>query len=284
MASGLNATLINPTIDASSLYLYIQLMSTENQGETMFCSRRWMLFIGLLGLFASLGCSGDKDTNPAGPVNSIPKEPLIVILNAPDRAMMLSGNNYAGQASELIGVSKSFKDLFAPPPGSGKISTAALAGDDSSVYVWTVDQLTIKLIRKTTSDAYSWEVIYDGSKAGIQYFNWTIIRAEQMKDGSSGWMELHRENTTQIDRCWEWSSDTHRNVTVNMTWVEGQKNIRVSIAANSNGTGLLEYYENGTILWKVSWAAEGASASGMWYLYNNGLLSASATWMYSSGG
>jgi hypothetical protein len=250
----------------------------------MFYTRRLILFMALLGLFASLSCSGDKNTNPTGPVNSIPNEPLVVILNTPDQAMMLSGNNYAGQASEIIGISKSYKELFDPPPGSGKISTSSLAGDDSSVYVWTVDQLTIKLIRKTTADAYKWEVIYDGSKAGKQYYDWTIIMAEQMKDGSSGWMELYRENTTQIDRRWEWSSDTHRNVTVEMTWVEGQNNISVSMAANSNGTGLLEYYENGIILWRVSWAAAGASASGMWYIYNNGLLSASGTWMYSSGG
>ncbi len=247
-------------------------------------SGRRMLFIALLGLFASFGCSGDKDTNPTGPVNPVPKEPLIVILNVPDRAMMLSGNNYADRASELIGISKSFKDLFNPPPGSGRILNSAIAGDDSSVYVWTVDQLTIKLIRRTTADAYHWQVTYEGSKDGIQYSGWTIIKAEQMKDGSSGWMELYRENTTQIDRRWEWNSDTHRNVTVSMTRVEGQNNVGVSMAANSNGTGLLEYYESGTIIWKISWAAAGASASGMWYIYENGVLSASGTWMYSSGG
>ncbi|SYZ73786.1 exported hypothetical protein [Candidatus Zixiibacteriota bacterium] len=233
-----------------------------------------------LAIIILAGCSSKK-SNPVGPDSTNPFNPSVVSLNTPDKALLLCGANFTGEAYTYTTLAKKYDSLFSHLTPSGTPADSIVDGD-SVVYTWTADQLGIKLIRRDTASAYGWRIIFNGNRSGIDYTDWTYIEAGEKHDKSIGAMQLTENLVGAPNYHWGWTLiGGQTNVLIN--WYVGVNHMEVKISLSSDKTGYLECYVNDAIDWKVDWGSGRPSCSGMWYDYTEGHVTSSGSWGYSEG-
>ncbi len=236
-----------------------------------------LIYLTVLCLVLMLGaCSDDKGTTPADE-NSLPAP---VDLEAPYQALGASGNEYGSMASGYIAMAVVMSGFFTPLAGADSTTL-----NDTLIISWTEGDLTVtfKILDIFEGDTWTWWVIVlDGDDGGTIYNDWICLEGEMAKDGSEGWMTLYDENTTDDLYNWEWEV-VDDDLTVTMTWSDGDDDYMVIIQCDDDGSGYCEYYEEGIIEWKIDWISSGVSSSGMWYRYEGGVQAESGTWFYSTG-
>jgi len=139
----------------------------------------------------------------------------------------------------------------------------------------------MQLIYSQQLETNDWRVIYNGSQSGQVYSNWIFIDAEQSKEGGIGWMNQYRDTSVEIEYRWSWQVEGGKQA-MYMNWLDQQDSVKFKVLFNSGTNGYSEYYLNNVIKWKVDWNGTNSNVGGMWYIYNNGALSRSGSWGYST--
>ena len=147
------------------------------------------LSVTLIFLFFISACSSDDgDSNPTEPGNgdnppTVSVEPITVPQKMQDAAN--NGNPGAAQAVAYIQIANtlpSYTQFLTPPEGASKISsTTAVTGE----WTWTQDGATITLVTNETATSYEWTVTVDGTFGGKTYSNQLLLKASELRDGSS---------------------------------------------------------------------------------------------------
>ncbi len=236
-----------------------------------------LVIIGFLLVVFTLGCSDDDDkvTGSNGDDTTVPSVPTAVAeLNVPIESMRSSGNDYVIYASYLIEIAKGYSALFTPPASAEKSVYPGLAAADSVVYTWTSGDMTLTMIFKETATHYYWATIFDGTDGGITYDNFTFIEAQEAIDGTSGWLKVY-DPTDRHDFEWQWIIDAAGKFTMVLTGSDDSTTFQVEIVVNADGSGYVEYTEDGPNTWIVTWNAAGTG--GTYAYYDNG-TTISGTW------
>ncbi|MCK4607553.1 MAG: hypothetical protein KAU35_09680 [candidate division Zixibacteria bacterium] len=239
-----------------------------------------LVIMGILLVAFALGCSDDDDTVTGSngddtDTTLVPAVPTAMAeLNAPVEAMLSSNNTYVGLAAIFIELAKGYSSYFTPPTSAEKSIYPGLAAADSVVYTWTYGGLTMTMIFKETTTHYYWVTIFDGTDGEITYENFKLIEAQETIDGTSGWLKMF-DPTEGLVFEWQWNIDAAGKFTMVLTGIDGSATNQVEIVVYPDGSGYVEYTEDGHIFWTVTWNAAG---NGGTYAYLDNGVTISGTW------
>ncbi|HVP07514.1 MAG TPA: hypothetical protein VMS71_06695 [Candidatus Acidoferrum sp.] len=238
-----------------------------------------VIFCLALVISNMVDCSSKSSAPTQPPQTTTGADPSILTLNTPDKALLFCGEEYPAKACAYTTLVKKHDSLFNHLSPTGTPADSVIAGD-SAIYTWTSGQLTAKLVRYDTSSTYSWRVVFDGNRYGIDYADWTYIEATEKRDRSVGWMRTIEKDVNGTDYRWDWTTSNNQ-VTVNIAHISDSGMVTVKMLLNADKTGYIEYYVSDVIRWKVDWENSRPSCGGLWYLYRNGVMVSSGSWGYS---
>lgn len=248
------------------------------------CKTLTLLLLGALLAIFAFGCSSDDDKTPTGSDDPVIINPTSIeeLNNAPVTALMGSGNEYAASAAGYISMAEGYSGWFTPP--SSSIREEAMpryAAGDSTTYTWTMEDFTVTMSWVERATVYYWVVIIDGTDGEVVFDNFKMLEAEALKDGSSGWMKLFLDPDApqQVFMSWTWTSITDGDFTMNLTVYndDGSVIIEAIIVIHNDGSGYVEFRNEGVLFWRVTWVADGMS--GTWEYYGD--PPTSGTWSYT---
>jgi hypothetical protein len=170
--------------------------------------------------------------------------------------------------NSVKGVSSYFNFIQVPEDAERESNKSSLGGD---VYYWKYGKFEMWETITETATKVVWTVDVDaGTGAGrVKY-----IEAEEMKDGSSGFMRIYNMETEVNDWLvsYEWSFDAAGNAT--MLWLDSEGTFKYEVKVNIDESGFAKMYTEGVLFYHFLWNKDG---SGSYTYYFDG-TSETYTW------
>jgi len=224
----------------------------------------WLL--GLMVVFLAFACSDDDDDTVTGNNNqqTMDHSPTLDSIHVP-AAMEASSDPYAQMAVTYINLANGLGGLgqYFVPPSSKVASVGKLSGNaaDTLIWSWSYGGITVYLKFWETLTHYYWRYMWHGTFEQEVYDNWIWYAANQSKDGTQGQLIWYDDNTTTPLLTWEW---TYLGGIYTLTYTfDGIDQLIITV--NADGSGSLEYYDNGTLELRIIWYAAG---NGAWWTYD----------------
>ncbi len=235
-----------------------------------------VLFTTIFSLVLVSGCKKDDDNDP----NDNLPEYHVKTVQIPE-AMAQSSDPGAQTASAYIGMLNGmagYGGMMVPPSKSTIVPS--LKNGETEIYTWEINEgnthCTFTLKFTETATLLSWEMIINGTMDGQYFDNFTYIRAEEAKDGSSSTITIYNPETLGVLMYMSWHEQA--NGTIEFTFEIPQETI-LTMVVNTDGSGSMELkdWENGhyELVFRVTWDASG---HGEWWEYDNGVLSDQGSW------
>lgn len=234
------------------------------------------LFTTMLFLILAAGCKKDEDTSDKS------KTPVYEAktIEIPD-AMALS-TNYGAQETQayisMVNGMASFGGMLTPPAKSTAIKHLKDSGTET--YSWDVNEGTsnysVTLNVTETSSMISWECILTGIMEGITFNNFTYIRAEEYKDGSSSRFTLYDWETSGINMDLS-TQVLGSGITIFTLEMPDRMIVSLNIKADESGTMEFKDWINGQYIttFESEWDATG---HGEYWEYDDGNLIDHGVW------
>lgn len=235
-----------------------------------------ILFTTIFSLIVVSGCKKDDDPEPD---NTAPQyEPKTVAI--PD-AMSQSQDPGAQMTVSYINMvngMSGYSGMLVPP---GKVTLATTFKDGGTeTYTWEINDesgvYTVTLSVTETATMYKWEMTINGTVDGQTFVNFTYIKAEEAKDGSSSTFTLYDWDTQGIFMTLSWYENTDGSFQFTF---EVPEDIIISMIAYPDGSGSIEIkeWEIGEYLlqFRAEWNSTG---HGEWWEYYSGVLSDHGIW------
>ena len=226
-----------------------------------------ILFTTIFSLVIVSSCKKDDDVDPNNNAPTCEAKTVEV-----PEAMANSSDPGVQQAvgyMEMVNGMGGYTGMMTPPSKSSAVTNFKDGGTE--VYTWEINEgntnCTFTLRVTETATMYSWEMIIDGTMEGMVFNNFTYIRAEEMKDGSSGEITIYDPETGNILITMSWyTSGGATHFTYEMPGY-----MLLTIVVNGNGSGYVEYsfWDNNqwALYFKAQWDASG---HGHWWDYYSG--------------
>lgn len=199
--------------------------------------------------------SGCKDTEDAVEATKVQLIDRLEKLDVPEK-MKTSQNEYAKEAvgylNEVKGISSYFDYLTVPDDAEYESNKSTLGGD---TYYWGYDGFEMWETITETSSKNIWQVDVNAGAGRLKY-----IVAEEMKDGSSGFMEIY-DFTQEVNEWiyrYEWSFDSAGNATLLWTWAG--ETFEYEIKSNVDLSGSAKYYMGGELIYDFMWNSDGSGS------------------------
>jgi len=224
-----------------------------------------ILFTTIFSLVIVSSCKKDDDTNP----NKDAPNYEVKTVQVPD-AMTQSNDPGARQAASYINMVNGmagYGGMMTPPSKSSPVTNFKDGTED--IYVWEINEgnthCTFTLRVTETATKYFWEMIVDGTMEGQVFNNFTYLKAEETKDGSSSSFTVYDPENGGILMTMSWYESggaTHFTFEV-------PDEIMMSVVVNADGSGSVEVkdWQNGQYVleFRAEWDASG---HGQWWEYD----------------
>ncbi len=124
----------------------------------------------------------------------------------------------------------------------------------------------------TTSSKNLWQIDVNDGSGRNKY-----IVAEEMKDGSSGFMQVfdYTKNSEDWIYSYDWSFDSSDNATLTYRWAEDA--FKYEIKSNADLSGSAKYYIGGELLYNFIWNKDGSGSSTSYVLGSEVIITWSAS-------
>jgi hypothetical protein len=227
-----------------------------------------VVFIILFSVFT--GCKKDESssTDPGSGTAAIPQ----VTFRGPNTnstdANAQTAKAYATSMNGVMSSSSIFSQM--PAQQNGNTYTWTYGGGGMS-YTFTG--------QKQSDGSFTWTFTFTGTQGSTNYTNFKMWEGTTSADGKSGSWTFYEPGHAGKTEDLVYSTDA--NGVLTGTWyiynTSGTLSGKLVIVNNTDGSGRIENYNNGTILsYKAVWAANG---TGTWYFYNSsGVQSSTGTW------
>ncbi len=237
----------------------------------MFSKKHLIWILALMAALVLFACSDDDEKTPTG---GTPPQPTPTVASiAVPAGMQSSGNSYAQQAVTWVTIANVFISMASQVTAPGKINPMSYKtanAFDSSTWSYTTQGLTFSIIYWDDALTHYWDLRYDGTDGVYTYDDWLVARFVQKKDGTGGSITVYETNTTTVEASVVW---TYIGGVYTVTLTSGTD--VVVIVVNADGSGTLDYTDDGCLELEIEWAADG---SGSWVENDCGQGSSSGTW------
>ncbi|MCF6170733.1 MAG: hypothetical protein L3J66_07150 [Bacteroidales bacterium] len=233
------------------------------------------LFTSIFSLVIVSSCKKDDDTDP----NKDAPNYKVKTVQVPD-AMVQSSDPGAQQAASYINMVNGmagYGSMMTPPSKRTSVTNFKDGGGD--VYVWEINDgnthctFTLKVSESVTT--YYWEMIIDGILEGQAFNNFTYLKAEEAKDGSSSSFTVYDPETGGILMTMSW----YDNGSVTNFTFEIPNEVLMAVNVNADGSGFVEVksWQNGQYVldFRAEWDASG---HGQWWAYDGGVVIDQGSW------
>lgn len=248
----------------------------------MNIKRFFNLLIIVLSIALITSCSDDdSDSNPTDPNggnNDSPPTVNVEQVTVPQKMQTAANNGDAGAAQamayiQIANTLPAYSQMLNPPATASKVSsTSSVEGD----WTWTQDGATFKLSTTETATEYHWILTIDGTFSGKTYSNQVVVRASELKDGSSGELEFYDPDSGSPVVSFSWENQADGTYYVNLSTTQSSNNVTVEMYFNPDNSGSIDIYVSGGGTWEIDWASDG---SGTWVEYDSsGSVSDSGSW------
>ncbi len=225
----------------------------------------------VIAMCLAIGCKKtDDDMTPADKhvmpivlkkncVIDLPKE-----LHSPQDPNAQMCSNFVDQVNTLADFL-----LHYQPPYDAKI-VEGKSSNDLPTYMWFRDGMHFYLTITETETEYFWTL--DIEKSNISRRNYVVT--QEKKDGSAGDTRVYNiinPIANQLESSFDWKVDAKGVLEISM--VSGVLNYD-AIAA-TNYTGQIKYSVNNTLLYNMTWDANG---NGTWEFYDYGKMMDNGKW------
>lgn len=227
-----------------------------------------------LCLICLYSCSkDDEDNNGTSPeVASLEIAQKVNNIQVPE-VIANSDHEYAQQVTgyvDMIHDIGSFFTYFEPPDDAQVIKEKSTV--DEETYYWTDGVNSIWMTYYESSENYHWDVDVDFGEGRTPY-----IRCEEMKDGSSGIMNIYSyyeySGNAQYAFVYQWQIQDDDSVLLELFNNEG--GFKLEILGNTNSSGYAKYFIAGELFYEFLWNSDG---SGLYKYYSNGEVFMEDNW------
>jgi len=158
----------------------------------------------------------------------------------------------SGYVDEVKGIATYFDFIQVPEDAEYTSNKSTLGGD---TYYWNYGGYEMWETITTTSSKNLWQVDINDGSGRTKY-----IVAEEMKDGSSGFMQVFDYTSDSEDwfYSYDWSFDSSDNAT--LTWRFADDAIKYEIKSNADLSGSAKYYIGGELLYSYIWNKDGSGS------------------------
>jgi len=235
---------------------------------------------------AFVGCSKDDTTAPKPPAqdNEAPSYDAHTV-TVPS-AMQTSQDRNAQMVVSYVNMVNAFTGYtgLMSPPSKAMFTASSEFSGPPWIYTWTVNQgsdntYTVTLTIGEDTDSYTWDVRISGTFEGHDVTNFSLIVANEHKDGSAGAFTLYDPGTGQIALDLTW---THDNDGVYTFRYQVPNDTKIVVTVNPDDSGSIYVYEWDTSesdwaeVFHATWTAAG---SGEWWAYDtDGTETGHGTW------
>ncbi len=225
----------------------------------------FVILTALLALFA-MGC-GDDDDSGTGPDNGNGSVPI----NLSSAAIQLpqgvsdaasAGNIGAQQTqlyTQLLNTFTAYSFFYVPPATAAKIT-------QGGSYSWSAEGVTVTMTWTENETQYMWNVVVDGNDGQTEYDNFTLLEGVQSKGDPEGSLDIYDPDTPG-GPVFFWNWITSQSGVFTSTFTDPTGNETVTASVNPDGSGTLEYVDNGVTRFESTWTSAG---SGTWTSYDSG--------------
>lgn len=229
--------------------------------------KRCISLLLLATFFAFAGCSEDEATAPT-------TAPII-----PSLLMTTSISDTTTDNNALL--SKSMFTVFNGLLSMSQMFLHATPASANGTYTWTFaasgQSWTMTAVRQTDG-SYVWTLKFTGLDNDVQLTNFVFWSGTSSADGKTGLISFFEPGVTGASADVAWSVAANGAITVTLReYVDGIVDFKAVGTANTDGSGTLDIYDNGTIRsFHSSWNAAGA---GTWTTYGiEGNITGSGSW------
>jgi hypothetical protein len=133
------------------------------------------------------------------------------------------------------------------------------SGDGTWSDSWTGEGYTHTIsVEQKSNGLYEWDLTIDGSYEGINYDNYLLYTGTVSGDCSSGdWTFFDWEGNSTVDYSYYWSTDDEGVVTATVDYPIDNSTIEIS--EDENGSGSIQYYQDGILRFTSTWTATNGS-------------------------
>jgi hypothetical protein len=229
-----------------------------------------LLSIIIMMLMLIFAACSDDDDDPTGPGNQGDAPEFGMKRVEVPSAMAQSNDPHARMGAAYVSMINGINMAFMTPP-SGSLAKVT---DDPWVYTFEADGFIVTTTAWEDGDKYYWEIVFNGTDGVYTFLDWKAMEAWQYIDGHAGEFMAYIEETTQLGAKWSWTENSDGSITYQFNDYTSSELLEVIIYPD--GSGVLSIYDNGFLVMRISWAADG---SGEWWEYNtDGTVADSGRW------